>query len=124
MSTTPFLHPEMAKEASAMLRRQHAYIESLEKSASSLREENEKLIREKECLKIAHQLSEIGRIPKDFASITERAEKLAASDKDLSVIKEAIDLTQHDFGLGTVAHSKPGLGAGTDALTAALLESL
>jgi hypothetical protein len=122
--STPNLSPEMAKQASVMLRKQAAYIEQLEKNAASMQAEHAKLLRERECLKIAHQLSEIGRIPKDFASITERAEKLAASDKDLSVIKEAIDLAQLDFGLGTVAHSKPGLGAGVDALTAALLESL
>lgn len=120
----PVMSPEMAKEASRILRSQLERIEGLEKQATKLSEENAAYRRREECLKIAHQLSEIGRIPKDFGSILERAEKLAASDKDLSVIKEAIDMAQSDFELGTVAHSKPGLGPGTDPITAALLEGL
>lgn len=75
MSTTiPVLSPEMAKEASRMLRVQQTTIDALEKKAASLQEENDGYKRREECLKIAHQLSEIRRIPKDFGSILERAE--------------------------------------------------
>ena len=117
------LDPQVAKTAAVLLRKQQVEIHRLEKVASEKETRVAQLERFCECLKIAHQLSEIGRIPKDFVSIEKRAETLAASDKDLSVVKEALDMSMGAFDLGTVSSdAKPVSRNAEEAFAAALME--
>ena len=120
-STNPYFDPSRAKLAAQIIKSQQNELESAKEKIAALEDEVSKLQRFDECIKIAHQLSEIGRISKDFGSIIEKAESIANSDKDLSVIKEAIDMAQNNFDLGSIDNSKPGLGGGTDAITEALI---
>lgn len=114
------LDPTMAKLAAKIILDQEARIAELEKDASNASNELLRLRREKECLKIAHKLAEIGRISSDFTSISEKADSLAESDKNLEVVKEAIDVAQNNFDLGHVDESTPSSG-GYDAITEALM---
>jgi 23S rRNA-/tRNA-specific pseudouridylate synthase len=121
MSTlNPYLDPTKAKLAAKILKQQRAELSSAIEKNAELAKELEQLKRQQECVKIAYQLSEIGRIPKDFASILEKAGSLAESDTKLEVIKEAIDMAQNNFDLGSLDNTKLVSGR-TDQLTEVLM---
>ena len=118
---TSYFDPTKAKLAAKIIKSQSKELDELRVKTANLEEEVSKFKRFEECIKIAYSLSEIGRISKDFGSILEKAESIASSDKDLSVIKEAIDMTQNNFDLGSPDNSRPGVGGGIDAITEALM---
>lgn len=119
--TTPNLNPSKAKLAAQVLKSQQGEIESFKTKVAELETELSSLKRFNECVKLAHQLSEKGIVSKNFDTIMEKAESLAESGKDLSVFKEAIDMAQSNFDLGSPDNSKTGLGRGIDVFTEALI---
>jgi hypothetical protein len=114
------LDPVKAKLAAQIIRDQEQRLETLEAENQELTEKTAKFERERECLTIAHKLAEIGRIPNDFGSILEKAASIADSDKDIEVIKEAIDMSQNNFDLGQLGEDGPSDG-NEDAITNYLL---
>lgn len=121
MSTlNPYFNPTKAKLAAKIMKQQIADLSSAYEKNAELSKELDQLKRQQECVKIAYQLSEIGRIPKDFASILEKAGSLAESDTKLEVIKEAIDMAQNNFDLGSLDNTKLVSGR-TDQLTEVLM---
>ena len=121
MSTTPQLDPAIVKCAAAIIRQQKQELSKVAAEKAKLAGEVERLQRREECLEFAYKLAESGRIPADFLSIKEKAEKIASSDKSLAVIKEAYDYAQNDFDLGGVNESAPTTGGSLDPLTEVIL---
>jgi len=116
----PHLDPTRAKLAANIIKSQRDELDSANVKVAELSKDIEQLKRYQECVKIAHQLSEIGRIPKDFGSILEKADSLASSETKLEVIKEAIDMAQNNFDLGSPDNTKL-VGGKTDAITEVLM---
>lgn len=114
------LDPTKAKLAAKIMRKQQAELSSATEKIAELSKDLDLMKRHQDCVKIAHQMSEKGIIPRDFGSILEKAESLSASDTKLEVIKEAMEMAQSNFELGSPDKNK-SVGGRADAITEVLM---